>query len=80
VDPDPYPWTYNNTISKNPRTSSLGVQYRRSSLSLTWSVQEVHKSGRGKVQQVPCELPLDNKKRELFSIPVLKIANLFNPQ
>jgi hypothetical protein len=58
VDPDPYPWTYTHTISKNPRTSSLGEHYRRNSLSLMWSVQEVHKSGRGKVQQVACELLL----------------------
>jgi hypothetical protein len=47
-----------------------------------WSVQEVHRSGRGKVQPVPCELLLKTmkKKENCFPIPVLKIAHLFNPQ
>ncbi len=55
------------TVSKNPCTSSLGEQYKSNSFFLILSVQEVHKSGRGKVQQVPCELLLQTiKKGDLF--------------
>jgi hypothetical protein len=46
-----------------------------------WSVQEVHTSGRGKVQQFPCELLLKTTKKEIFSlIPALKMAHLFKQQ
>jgi hypothetical protein len=39
-----------------------------------WSVQEVHRSGREKVQQVPCELLLKTIKKEICSPIPLKIA------